>query len=243
MRKNKGFTLIELMIVVAIIAIIAAIAIPGILRARIASNESAAIGSLRSLASSQAEFKQGANVDQDGDGTGEYGLFNELTGTTNLRTDNGSAKAPLSPASITKSLAPSTGASYATKSGYFFQLFLPGGSATGTTDTNTGAAATGLDSTAAADDINAQENAWIAYAWPASFRNSGIRAFVVDRQGEVFATANMNASGDAYYAAATNAPAFNAALISADATNLDFGVLCIKDTANSSGNVLWVASQ
>ncbi len=54
--KNKGFTLIELMIVVAIIAIIAAIAIPNLLRSRLQSNESAAIGNLRTVVGAQTAY-------------------------------------------------------------------------------------------------------------------------------------------------------------------------------------------
>lgn len=54
--KEKGFSLIELLIVVAIILIIAAIAIPNLLRAKIAANEASAVGSLRTINTAAVEY-------------------------------------------------------------------------------------------------------------------------------------------------------------------------------------------
>jgi prepilin-type N-terminal cleavage/methylation domain-containing protein len=94
---RKGFTLIELMIVIAIIAIIAAIAIPGLLAAQRASNERNASASLKTLTTAEADFRSN---DRDGnrvndfwtlDVFGLYGLVPLTGGATALAGDTTSA--------------------------------------------------------------------------------------------------------------------------------------------------------
>ncbi len=69
MHREKGFTLIELMIVIAIIAIIAAIAIPGLLSSQRAANERNASASLKTLATAESDFRSN---DRDGNKVNDF---------------------------------------------------------------------------------------------------------------------------------------------------------------------------
>lgn len=190
-QDSSGFTLVELLIVVAIIAIIASMAVPNMLGSRRAANEAAAISTLRQLSSSQSEAKAASVVDGDGDGVGEFAYLGELAGSHHVRTFIAGVQV-ISP--TVKILPPVASGSFGnvnnghtTRSGYMFKIYLPGAGGTGPAVAE---APTGGANPASLPDPDNCETVWCAYAWPASFANTGTRAFFVNEQGDILQTQN-----------------------------------------------------
>ncbi|WP_372368402.1 prepilin-type N-terminal cleavage/methylation domain-containing protein [Candidatus Uabimicrobium sp. HlEnr_7] len=247
-KKKKGFTLIELMIVVAIIAIIAAIAIPAFLRARITANEGGAIATLKSIFTSEGLFQSGNILDQNLNGSGEYGTLGELTGSyTRLAGAGGAAGVATGPgqvqAFITASLQPNQPVTAATaggagsKSGYLYQVTLPGAVIVTDTDNTTASVAPNNG------DAIFQESRFRAYAWPNVFNNTGIRCFAVNETGEVLTASNANA-GVAVYQGLAAGPLSSAAtstVAPAPADNTFFAGLFKSGDAGVDLQV-WVAA-
>lgn len=225
MKNSKGFTLIELMIVIAIIAIIASIAIPNLLSARLSANETAAIATLRNIVSAQAQIQSQGAIDVDVDGIGEHGWFAELAGSHNLRDSTGPLGGPvLNPPVLSGSLATVVGG-FVNKSGYLYEMILPGAGGVPLNEAPAGGSPGG-------ENADLCETSYIAYSWPMGFANTGNRAFCVNQTGDVLQTNNLASPvAGGHYSAAAAAPAGDAAMENGAAGTIT-GSLSISNRPN-----------
>jgi len=183
-RRAGGFTLIELMIVVAIIAVVASIAIPNLISARVSANEASAVANLRTIATAQAQCQAAARVDVDSDGSGEFGMLRELSGQAGVRQD--ATGATLGPRIVPPLLSSQFGLlnsdGEAERSGFHFKVFLPGAGSEALSEVDL----TAIESSGpAAIDTELAETTWCVYAWPARGPFTGHHTFFVNERGDV----------------------------------------------------------
>ena len=204
--RRRGFTLIELMIVIAIIAIIAAIAIPGLLSSQRASNERNASTSLKTLATAETDFRSN---DRDGNHVNDFwtanvaGLYT-LTNSAlpgNTPNDTGDPSIKLIELSIASadadSVTPLAGgenidltnfAVFSAKAGYWYTALLTDNQVSGTTE------ATYRQDTGGAPTMGSVHNYWKFgfLAFPDS-QSAGKVVFVIDENNTIFRSATSGA--------------------------------------------------
>lgn len=77
-RRDRGFSLIELMAALVVMIVLTAISVPIYLRHHMSENEAAAVSALRTISSAQFSFKSSTLEDDDNDGEGGFGTMAQL---------------------------------------------------------------------------------------------------------------------------------------------------------------------
>ena len=214
-QRQSGFTLIELMIVVAIIAIVTAVALPKMMSARLSANENAAVANLRTIAAAQQSFHSSCSIDTDADGGGEFGFFGELAGSDQLRAWTAAGTVLTGGLLNPPFLATTFGnisSSVIERQGYMFKISLPD-SSTGVVAGVPEAVGGGADAATLPGSANS-EIYWCAYAWPKQAGKTGNRCFFINQDQDIIQTDGKVTA--ARYEGTGLVPAFSAAYDSAD---------------------------
>ncbi|MCC6696085.1 MAG: prepilin-type N-terminal cleavage/methylation domain-containing protein [Candidatus Hydrogenedentes bacterium] len=114
MKRQHGFTMVELMIVIEIIIILTALAYPQLRRALINAREGSAVGSVKMIVTGQSGFKEAGFADADANGEGDYATFPQL-----VNPDGSGTTAPFVDQDLGSGI----------KSGYIFTISVTAGSA------------------------------------------------------------------------------------------------------------------
>ena len=217
MQNQSGFTLIELMIVTAIISVVAGVAVPNLLSSRAVANERAVVASLRTIATAQTQCQTRAISDRDGDGQGEAIGIDQMAGLRPLFDGTSSVAPPCLP----PSLGTTNVAGIAQSRGYLMTLYLPDAAG------NALIANAANEANIAADQA---EIAWSCVAWPLTRGRTGIATYFVNQAGEILVAKN------ATYDGTSSVPPGGAALTGVGPSELVGGTLAIG-LAGADGNV------
>jgi prepilin-type N-terminal cleavage/methylation domain-containing protein len=217
-RSPEGFTLIELMVVVTIVAIIASIAIPNMMSARSTANEKTVIATMRSIVTAQQLARTNGTVDVNNNGQGEAATLPELAGTQALR----GTTTFLRPAFLSASLGNIDADGHGLSHGFYFALYLPDASGLGLATT-----AASLPSV----DARMAESFWTCLAWPRDRRVQGYGTFFTYQAGDI-----MVARG-ATYSGKTSVPPAGAGLVGVPATQINSNESAAGGGTAADGNV------
>ncbi|MBI3096649.1 MAG: DUF2950 family protein [Planctomycetes bacterium] len=182
--RNRGFTLVELSIVIVLIAIIITLAVPSLLRSRMASHELSACGSLRALVGTQASWRQ---LDSDSNGKQDYWTV-DVAGFYGIQDKSGS---PLRSIEITLAKADASRVvSYYAKpaipqarAGYRFRALL--GDAAGSYRVNAIPTQTAV-TIIAPGTLACHEFSYAFMAMPDTYNATGIRKFIMNESGVIY---------------------------------------------------------
>lgn len=187
MAPQRGITLLELLIILIVIALIVTIALPSLLSSRLSANEGSAVGTIRQILQSQVQFAARKEADLNGNGTGEFGTFGEMSGNVAVRAANGGTRF-LEPAVVNRSFRAISPVGEMLREGYYFRIYLPGSIGEGLIEQPGGGADPGVDADRA-------ETTWCVYAWPANYGSTGRRTFFANQLGDILFTDDSSYTG------------------------------------------------
>jgi len=185
--RARGFTLVELLIVLVVIAVIATMAIPSLLNSKAHANQTAAIATVRNVVQAQLNFAGRRAADANSNGSGEFATLGELSAGVAVRAAAGGTDT-ISPPELSNAFQNVTADGVVSRQGYYFRVYLPDALDNGVAELPGGGAA-------AIVDAGRSEMLWCIYAWPQRYGATGRKTYFANANGDILFTTDSRYSG------------------------------------------------